>query len=143
MLCCLSGRTELEGPGAAALASRAHSLTPLSRCSALFFSSPLQVQIGDVVAKSKHQPLTCNPLWFEALTAEVELPCNLLYAPDFAVTCYHYKSSLFKFNDPSIFMGRADVAASTASTSGEMSEPMWYPLQFEEMQYGNTHTHNT
>jgi hypothetical protein len=101
-------------------------------------SSPFAtVQIGDVVVKSKHKPQTCFPLWFEALQSTVELPVNLLYAPDFAVTCYHYKSSLFKFNDPSIFMGRADIPAAVASTTMESSAPAWYPLQFEEHQYGN------
>jgi hypothetical protein len=101
-------------------------------------SSPfVTVQIGDAVAMSKHRPLTCNPLWFEALSGEVDLPVNLLYAPDFAITAYHKGQSMFKFNDPKTFMGRADVPAHVASTSQEASTPAWYPLQFEEHQYGN------
>jgi hypothetical protein len=102
-------------------------------------SSPFAtVQIGDCVQKTKHRSQTCFPLWFEALQSTVELPCNLLYAPDFAVTCYHHKPGLlFKFNDSATFMGRADVPAIVASTTQEMSAPAWYPLQFEEHQYGH------
>jgi len=101
-------------------------------------SSPfVTVQIGDAVALSKHKPLTCNPLWFEALSGEVDLPVNLLHAPDFAITAYHKGESLFKFNDPKTFMGRADVPAHVASQTRDTSQPAWYPLQFEEHQYGH------
>jgi len=109
-------------------------------------SSPfVTVAIGDVSVSSKHRPSTCNPLWFEALTATVELPVNLNYAPDFAVTCYHHKPGAVKFlhYDPSIFMGRADIPATVAEEGKKagnphaMSPPAWYPLAFEEQTYGH------
>jgi hypothetical protein len=97
------------------------------------------VQLMGIDLKSSFKMQTCYPLWFEALETMIELPENLNYAPDITVTLYHYKEgSFFKWRDPSIFMGKAEIPAVTATPT--MSSPAWYPLAFEEHTFGEVIT---
>jgi hypothetical protein len=95
-------------------------------------SSPFAtVRFMDLALKTKPRMQTCYPLWFESVEAMIVLPENLQYAPDIVVNLFNYvKDSIFKWNDPSIFMGKVEIAATVDS------RPHWYPLAFEEHYYG-------
>ncbi len=97
----------------------------------------VRVQLMDTIlstAPSKHA--TTYPNWFQALDGTVTLPTDLRFAPDITCTVYHHKTNaVFKWSDPSIFMGKAEIECTTA-TKEFMSQPHWYPLTFEERSYG-------
>jgi len=101
-------------------------------------SNPMSVvQLMNSVLKSRTKEKTCYPNWFETLeNKSLVLPVNLRYAPNISVTIYHNKG-IVHVGDRKIFMGKAEVEAFSALQVGkEQPRPKWYPLEFEELTYG-------
>ena len=128
-------------------------------------SNPMvKLGLGSMGLCSGHKEKTCHPTWFEAYDkVNVVLPADLRLAPDIVAVVYHKPNaniarnqsqqgdskdshlltniggSISNFFVPAYFMGSCRIPCSQAIEG----KPHWYPLEFEEHQFGSLLLSNT
>ena len=94
-------------------------------------------RLQNKLLKTNANQRTCHPLWFETLSTELVLPEYLQWAPDLVVAVYHDKKGcVLRWGDKKLFMGKAQLKCIEIGEAGGVHKPRWYPLQFEELEYG-------
>jgi len=102
-------------------------------------SNPMvKLNLGSKDITTGHKPKTCFPTWFEAYERQdMYLPSDLNLAPDVVAVVYHKPDSVMgSFFSSTHFMGSARIACRDMGDRTNRKR-RWYPLEFEEHQFGS------